>query len=468
MFWSSWFLIACSPEEPGFEPPPAPRDSGAVFDSGGPPDLQSWADPVALAPLSGRPDVVLVTLDTFRVDAFSELWTPSLWSLFASGLRLGGHQAPSNWTSPTMTALLAGQDPLEVGYFPTRLSVAPESLRFVAQVLGEQGYETFACTTNGVLGDAQLLRDYDHVGGWNEDSPADEHVEKCLENEYHRLADRTGPVLVHTHFLDPHDAYRAPTEIVEATMLDLYGEVLEPLTLWDKTYELDTDRGAYAELERRWPDFDETERTLLVAYLDALYLAEVRFLDQELPALFEGLETVGLDLDEAVVIVATDHGEQLFERGHLTHARSAFAEETAALAWLRGPGWPVGTYEGQTTHRDVMSLLYDRLGLVEEQVSGLTILDGAPRITTGFQCEQGEEISPLHPGQQAWALHSGGLRLVGDLDGTRRLYDRRTDPAESTDVYGVWRDDLALLAELEDAVEQVEALALAGSNVCLE
>ena len=51
---------------------------------------------------------------------------------------------------------------------------------------------------------------------------------------------------------------------------------------------------------------------------------------------------------------------------------------------------------------------------------------------------------------------------------TRRLYDRRTDPEESTDVYGSWREDLDLLAELEDAVGQVEALAAAGSDVCLE
>ncbi len=423
---------------------------------------------MALPPLSGQPDVVLVTLDTFRADALGELWTPGLSTLFETGLQLAHHQAPSNWTSPTMTALLAGQDPLEVGYFPTRLSEAPLTLRFVAQVLGEQGYETLACTTNGVLGDAGLTRDYDVSGGWSEDAPADQHVEKCLENQFSGVADRTGPVLVHAHFLDPHDAYRAPTDLVESAMVDLYGEVLEPLTLWDKTYELDTDRGAYAELERRWPDFDEAERETLTRYLDALYLAEVRFLDRELPGLFEGLEVLGLDLDQAVVAVATDHGEQLFEHGHLTHARRAFAAETAALAWLRAPGWPSGRYEGLTTHRDLMTLLYGALGLNEPQVSGLVALDGAPRITTGFQCAQGEEISPLHPGQQAWAVHSGGLQLVGDLDGTRRLFDLRADPEALNDVHDTWGEAPEVLAELEAAVDEVEAAAAAGSDVCLE
>gem|GEM_PF-3233814 len=471
--WSlPWLLISCSPTDTGFGTAPgdsavdSPTDS--PVDTGPLPDLRGWAEPVGLPTLQGQPDVVWVTLDTLRADMLGSGHTPGLAALFASGLTLTRHQASSNWTSPTMTAILAGQDPLEVGYFPTRLSVVPDALRLVGQVLGEQGYETWACTTNGVLGDAQLTRDYDHLGGWSEDARADEHVSWCLENTYADLAQRTAPALIHTHFLDPHDAYRAPQELVEEVMLDLYGEVLEPLTLWGKTYELDTDRGAYAELELRWPEYDDDERTLLVRYLAAIYAAEVRFLDRELPALFDGLQALGVDLDQAVVMVATDHGEQLFERGHLTHARSAFAEETAALAWLRAPGGPVGVYEGQTTHRDLASLLYGMLGVTEDRASGLAALDGAPRITTGFQCAQGEHISPLHAGQQAWALHSGGVRLVGDVDGTRRLYDARSDPGEAVDVYGTWDADPALLAELEAAVDGVEAQALAGAQVCLE
>ncbi len=444
--------------------------STTALDSGGGelPALDAWAEPYVLPELTGQPDVVLVTMDTFRVDAFSEQNTPNLHGLFQTGLWLAEHHAGSNWTSPTMTAILAGRDPLEVGYFPTRLSVAPLELALLAAVLGEEGYETFACTTNGVLNDAGLLRDYDHLGGRDQDAPADEHVDDCLEFEYGRLADRTGPVLVHTHFLDPHDAYRAPQEIVDVVMMELFGEVLEPLTLWNKTYELDSDRGAYAELERRWPEYADWERDLLTRFLQALYEAEVRFLDRALPRLFEGLEEVGLDLSEAVVIVASDHGEQRFERGLLTHARSVFTEETAALALFMGPGFTPARYEGLTTHKDLLALLYAALGLADTGTSGLSVLEGAPRIITGFQCAQSESISPLHPGRQAYALHSGGLRLVSDLDGSRALYDLRTDPQEQVDVLDDWTEDPAVLAAMEAAVDEVEAQAASGSDVCVE
>jgi arylsulfatase A-like enzyme len=466
----STLLLGCGPDDSGFTRSTTETTPSTEPDTGTPPrsPLDQWADAYALPTLTGQPDVVLVTIDTLRADALSPTNTPNLLALFETGLWLSNHHASSNWTSPTMTAILAGRDPLEVGYFPTRLSVVPEELTLLATALGSQGYETFACTTNGVLGDAELIRDYDHIGGWNEDSPADEHIDHCLEAEYSRLLDRTGPVLIHTHFLDPHDAYRAPVDWIEQVMVDLYGEVLAPLTLWGKTYELDTDRGAYAELELRWPEYDEEERALLIQYMQAIYLAEVRFLDDELPRLFEGLEEFGLDLSEAVVMVATDHGEQLFDRGYLTHARTLFPDETGALAFIAAPGFSPFQYQGLTTHKDLLSLLYPMLGLSQVATSGLTELDGAPRITTGFQCAQSEAISPRHPGQQAFALHSGGLRLIATLNGDRELYDRRDDPEERNNVYDTWDEDPSVLEALEAAVEGVEAQAATGSRVCLE
>ena len=57
----------------------------------------------------------------------------------------------------------------------------------------------------------------------------------------------------------------------------------------------------------------------------ALYEAEVRGLDAAIGDLFHGLEAQGF-LDDALIVVTSDHGESFLEHGTTVHGKNYYPE----------------------------------------------------------------------------------------------------------------------------------------------
>ncbi len=110
----------------------------------------------------------------------------------------------------------------------------------------------------------------------------------------------------------------------------------------------------------------QTEDRIPIA---ALYDGEVRTLDDHIGEYITELEQLGI-LDDTIVVVTSDHGEELLERGNVGHSSCSLAgtlydEAIRVPLVVRYPGClPSGTViETQVSQIDIMPTIFDMLGL---------------------------------------------------------------------------------------------------------
>jgi arylsulfatase A-like enzyme len=142
-------------------------------------------------------------------------------------------------------------------------------------------------------------------------------------------------------------------------------------------------------------------------------------------------------LDEAVVVFASDHGEEFVEHGAWEHGKTYFKPALQVPLLLRLPG---GERAGET------------VGELVSLIDVMPTLLGLARIDGKLPPMQGQDLMPLVRGEgregESWAFASAlpqetasivaqnqRLKLILDLEtGASELYDLREDPDESTDL----------------------------------
>jgi arylsulfatase A-like enzyme len=259
----------------------------------------SPADP---PPLS-RPDLVLVVIDTLRADRLSAYGyerptSPGLETLAEEGVLFEDVTAQSTWTLPSMASMLSGR------HVFVNAKHMPPSIPTLAERLKQTGYETVAFLGNPALStpasgyqrgfDDVLDRDTTGKGNWDA-SDLGRAVENWLEE--HPPGD--APRFYYLHFMDPHWPYDPQGETSLPGTARVRDDVL---AAWVKRAKTDTPiREA----------FDRDRRSILES-LDA-YDHEILNVDQEIAHLLDALTREG---KERLVIVASDHGEGLWDHEH--------------------------------------------------------------------------------------------------------------------------------------------------------
>lgn len=179
--------------------------------------------------------------------------------------------------------------------------------------------------------------------------------------------------------------------------------------------------------------------------LRALYDGEITYFDQCYGALEDGLAKLGI-LDETAIVLTSDHGEGMGERGNNTgHAYSLNHELTwvpllvfggpftsnAAASSAQRPGAaaapPVVRWTSATSGVDLAPTVLELLGQPAD-----------PRM-------QGHSLAPILRGETPWpravaseygkayATATSGWHYVADYEGRGKLFDVKNDPAELRD-----------------------------------
>jgi arylsulfatase A-like enzyme len=180
----------------------------------------------------------------------------------------------------------------------------------------------------------------------------------------------------------------------------------------------------------------------------ALYDGEVRVFDDMVGGWLKKLESLGI-LDDTLIIITADHGEELLERGHVGHTScnlkgTLYDECIHVPLILRYPKrLPAGTVvRQQVSQVDVMPTLFDLLGLeMPLPHDGASLL---PLITGQSQTFRAESFAETPPaGWQAlpgddrriWCVRTAEWKLIVHHDPTTgaeqsKLYDLTQDPSE--------------------------------------
>ncbi len=283
---------------------------GCAGDAEAPPGAVSEAtargEPVArLEPVRG---LVLISLDTLRADhlglyGYSRDTSPFLDRLAERAVVFDRAvvQFPSTLTSHV--SMLTGFFPWEHGVFPPDGKLA-EDTPLLAEVLKRGGFRTAGYTEGGYMrGRYGFRRGFDDFD--SRDRQGRNQVKKTFDRGLRFLdglaADEPFFLFLHTY------AVHAPY-VPEPEWLEMFWEGPAPPDAFPPTGpEL---RRAQEE-DRQIPD---NVRRWLVA----LYDAEIRSLDSVLEGFFAELDARGV-LEDSVVVVTSDHGEEFMDHGSLNH-----------------------------------------------------------------------------------------------------------------------------------------------------
>jgi arylsulfatase A-like enzyme len=401
-----------------------------------------------LPPLEGAKNVLMVSIDTLRIDRVGrygcEKISPFLDSLLASGTVLDNHHSCSSWTLPSATCVLTGRSPIDLGTFPRiltgkRIPDIPEGTETLASTLLDAGYRTLLLSSNLYISEKSQL-DHGYQKSITKTKPSEVLLNTFLEEVDFLLAeDSEDPWFAHVHLLDPHTPYSPPESYLEG-LSEL------PEISWDLSSS-----GGTKEMSEAWDALGSKERSDVGQHLVFRYGAEIRYLDDSLKDFFSKLEERGV-LKDTLVVLWSDHGEQFWEHGDWGHGMSLHSGETRAFAAFLGPGVQAQGWNAPTTHTDIAPSILHALDLeIPEAFTGKIIgTQGASRPLFAATAPKNFPVTQ--------SVSQGDKVLLYHWDGVKAFYDWSNDPFESDNQYDSEDPQVQSLWKL--LIPEIEALEL--------
>jgi len=373
-------------------------------------------------------NLLLISLDTLRADhlgcyGYQRPTSPFLDRLASQGVLFEQAYATSPWTLPSHASLFTGLYPSQHGVMTEDFAL-PSDVTTLAEALRGRDLATAGFVSGIFLGPRfGLGRGFEQYvaiptrGKSGGTATSLNATARVSAGGLAWLADQRGrPYFLFLHYFDIHSDYRP-----EPRFAALFGE----------PYHGPVD-GSTRQLRaflRGQISFDADDRSHLVD----LYDAEIRQLDQALEALFEALRERGA-LEQTVVVVTADHGEEFFDHGGVFHGRTQYQEMLRVPLIIVGPGIPPGLRSDQPVSLvDLAPTLLTLLGAeVPPDVSGRDLAPlwqggGAGWLERDLFAEAN---STDEGGSPQRAVLRGRWKLVLHEGGERELFDLGGDPRE--------------------------------------
>lgn len=430
------------------------------------------------------PDLVMLLCDTARADAFKP-WggrhpSPTMERLCEQGVAYSNATAPAPWTLPSITSIFSGRLPTEHGIsndcveWVNRRPASPEqSVKsfpgpWLPEELGSRGYRTWAASCNTWIskwggfdrGFQQFIDLQNKVrlpqgkmGGVLRTlirfSGRVDHGGRDAVREFRRLLSDAGPqpLFAFVNLMEVHSPYNPPTPFY-------------PYPFWrrQKTFRLSGGRRKGPRPFLVYTLGVEQPPPGYVPTIRELYYHSARYEDSLLGEFIASVEDRGRP---TVVVVVSDHGENLGEDGKFGHNTSL------AQTVLRVPlvVWGHKVDVGHAWIEDPVPLLGLPHWLLRMADGG-----GDPPAGDGPVVSEYESAERWIPPQLRAVIEAGGsarlpglafnagvairkgrLKYVALEDGQESLYDVQDDTGEDRDIlterpdaageFRAWRDD---------------------------
>src|SRR5579863_164678 len=302
----------------------------------------------AISPSS--PNILVIVVDTLRADhistyGYARATSPNLDRIAEQGVLFENAFASSSWSLPSHASLLTGRFQYEHkdsrefydGRFPN-----------IAQALSSHGYRTGAFSANTLYichafgFDLGFLHFEDYFSSWADmgartlfgrkfvyyflyrlgykDIPGRKRAEEVNREFFRWVDDGSGkPFFAFLNYLDVHDPY-LPPEPYRSRFADLKapgGGLINQFVLPSQSLHDLTPQQLQGEIDA--------------------YDGGVAYVDSEMAQLFGRLKTRGLS-ENTLVVITSDHGEELGDHGLLGHGRSLYRQELLVPLIFWWPG----------------------------------------------------------------------------------------------------------------------------------
>jgi choline-sulfatase len=373
-------------------------------------------------------NLILLVIDTARADAFGPfagpdrvVKTPHFDALAARSTVFASAYNNENWTKPSVATLLSG-------LYPTTHDAKQDAdmlssdVELLSEHLKRAGFATAGFVANGYVS-----RAFGFEQGWDvfrnyirERRPSEtEHVfgDALAWHEKHVAKHPEQPFFLYLQTIDPHVTYRVDREFWAP--------------YFDGTYDgpLGQSIEAADQVALSKGTLKATKRD--VQWLQALYWGEIAYHDAQLGKLLAELEARRV-LDDTLLVITNDHGEELGERGRYGHGHQVFEEMIRAPLVIHYP--PLfasgAVISDVVEHVDVAPTILDVLGQeplrTADGISFLPLVRGLPTQQPHYA------MSEFLQGRRV--LRAGPWKLFGKPGGGGALFDLAADPSEQHDL----------------------------------
>jgi arylsulfatase A-like enzyme len=428
-----------------------------------------------------RPNVLILMLDTLRADALSCLNpatqpTPQIDRMAREGILFRKAISPSPWTVPSHGSLFTGLFPTQHGALWEH-PVLDRELRSLAELMYRAGYRTVGFSENphvsnfafghgfeefselitasrravlpSLLGEG-LGRLLGRPRTFEYTRESVSHLIRWLRGN--ALGEDGPPFFAFLNLMAAHlPAYARPGFNPSRPSPDVVRR-LAPINLMPQRFNLPAFRLRPGDLET----------------LHMFYRGDVAYLDSRLGLLFDFLRGKHL-LDDTVLVIVADHGENFGEHGLIEHAFCLYNTLLSVPLIIRFPA----RISAGTVRDDLVSMIHffdtilDLTGLPSRPGPASagprrSLLDGVPDEAVFAECDnlvyllknalpgqksaEGFDYSPFDKSLEC--VYHQGFKLIRSSDGGLELYDTSADWAEDDNLAGARPEVVKKLAEM--------------------
>lgn len=393
------------------------------------------------------PNILVILVDTLRADylgtyGFNGDVSPTIDRLAAESIQFNRCVAPAPWTKPSVASLFTSlypqthhvTDHLGMKWDNTnsryKSSVLADDALTLAEVLEESGYDTV-----GLVGNDFLIRRFGYGQGFDRYYEPRPHSDVFSATPLFLKTIRMlkkgqirEPFFIYLHLMDVHGPYqcegkdfdilRNSVSLGEDVLLDQAERRRIPGELTKKT------------------SWQKAEKSYHVKNWRTCYAAGIRKLDRRLAPFLAGLKKSGI-LKRTILILTSDHGEELYDHKGWAHSHTLYGELLHIPLLVRLPGGVAGGRKINETVSlmDVMPTLisYAHPKLELKELSGRNlkpIIEGEMPASPSWAFATATRHDP-----GMISIQNNRYKLIWDAPrGTPVLFDLNRDPLEKSDL----------------------------------
>ena len=406
--------------------------------------VDSPSAPNVARPEGAPPNVILIVVDTLRADHLShygyERDTAGPIDAFREEATLFTRAySTAPWTGPSTMSIHTGLSTLRHGgnHHGDALPADAETL---AEQLSAAGFATHGISYNhNVSQKTGFDQGFDHFNDFLGNATAYPDIGNMVKKVDAWLADAPSePFFLYLHPMNVHGPYRVPKSSRSKLLgyppsrdFEYYGDPMGPIM-------------RKSELERR----EQVTPEILTSLVDQ-YDVAIHYSMEQLARILDAIDARGL-LDDSVVILTSDHGEELFDHGGFSHGFTLHREVLHVPLYVHLPGQDApATVDRVVSTLDIVPTVLELAALPVSDD-----LDGYPL----FADEADLPADRVLVQQTAWTKRAEGLSMIQDSghlidllqsydspEPSLELYDLEADPQEQVDLAGSEADRLATL-----------------------
>ena len=431
-------------------------------------EVALWADPVITNPQRSRPNVLIYTIDTLRADhaslyGYPRNTTPFLKKLGASGIVFDDAQTQATWTKPAIASLMTSLYSFTHGIVSDADTIPAGSATLAAQ-LHNAGYVTASIVSTPFVGRATGLdRGFDYMLEYpvvlrQVNAQTDRATDSAALNKIvFPWLDRhhDGPFFLYAHATDPHAPYDPPPPFESVFAKPAETSKFEREYAGFKTNH---EYGGGAVINRQMCEKGGIDPDRFIQQAENRYDGEILRNDSSFELLVRKLRQLGV-LDNTLIIVLSDHGEEFWDHGWTAHGHSVYEELTHSTLMMWNPAlFPKPRRISEPVQLiDVMPTVLDLLALktppVAEGQSLVPLARGQPFkrrglvLSSKFAAVRPQGLVPENSTDSFSIIDSHWTfiyRNKAAKAGIKKveLYDRTKDPTEQHDLSAQHPEDV--------------------------